>query len=366
MLQPLPPSKKIILLGSGHSHLEVLKLLSRDEITQNQFVLISPEKYSHYTGLIPRFIAGDLKAKDLTIPSASFAENKGIQFIQDSAVFFDEVQKTVTLASGKVVSFDYLSINIGGVQFKETRIDSEISLYLRPFADFLQNWQLVEKKLASHGPLSFAVIGGGAAAVEVATTLQILLNRSGRHFQSKVFLITKSQRLCPNYSERISKILEQNIQRLGIIVYYDQEVLRSGPKVLHLKDNISLEIDQVFLATPTVPSQLDLRKSNVHLQISPSIFAAGDCVLMENYPQLPRSGVIAVHQGRHLAKNIQKILAGQELIRYHPSTNQLNILICGPKTALAVWGKWSYQGYLPWLLKNWIDKRYMRSFQTGF
>lgn len=370
MLHNSNARKKVLLLGSGHSHLEILKILSKDEMSKNQFVMISPERESHYTGLIPRLIAGDFTAEDLTIPSADYAEAKGFDFIKDTAVAIDEVQKIVILASGRKISFDLLSINVGGIQRRENQINSELSLYLRPFAEFLKNWQKLQQNLKSQKQLSFVVLGGGAAAVEVATALQIWLSKlylqANDQSPFEIHVVAKGTRLCPNYEKNISQALEKNLQGMGIQVHLNQEILSSSPHKIYLKENLVLPVDQVFLATPTIPAQLAFGKADKTLQLSPCIFAAGDCVLMEDFPELPRSGVIAVHQGRHLAINLQRVLAGKETLKYTPAVHQLNILICGPKTALAVWGKWSYQGYLPWLLKKWIDERYMRSFKIGF
>ena len=69
--------KTIILAGSGHAHLEVIKAFSKNETTAHRFLLISPHRHTYYSGLIPRLIAGEIDAKNLTINSADFAEAKG-------------------------------------------------------------------------------------------------------------------------------------------------------------------------------------------------------------------------------------------------------------------------------------------------
>ena len=88
-----------------------------------------------------------------------------------------------------------------------------------------------------------------------------------------------------------------------------------------------------------------------------------DEVLTLDKPNLPRSGVIAVHQGRHLAQSIRAILAGHNLRDFAIPQNQLNILISGDRSARLVWGSVSFKGQWPLLLKNWIDESYMKKFE---
>lgn len=129
--------KTIIFAGSGHAHLEVIKGLSKSEIAQHQFILISPQKMTYYSGLIPRFISGDITAEQLTIHSADFAESKGFFFIQDSILSVDSKNNTVTLTSGKNIYFDILSLNTGGIIKKIPTESPFQTIYLRPFDDFI-------------------------------------------------------------------------------------------------------------------------------------------------------------------------------------------------------------------------------------
>jgi NADH dehydrogenase FAD-containing subunit len=99
------------------------------------------------------------------------------------------------------------------------------------------------------------------------------------------------------------------------------------------------------------------------LRLSPCIFAAGDGTEMADHPNLPRSGVIAVHQGRHLVHNIRNALNGLEPSDFKIKNKLLNILITGENSARLVWGNFSFEGKLPLRLKNWIDQRYMSSFE---
>ncbi len=101
-------SKTVIIVGSGHAHLEIIKALIAEEIGKHQFILISPSRQTYYSGLIPRLIAGEIDDKKLTVNSADFAERKGFRFIQGEVESVDQMDQTMFLKSGEKIYFDLL------------------------------------------------------------------------------------------------------------------------------------------------------------------------------------------------------------------------------------------------------------------
>ena len=67
--------KTVVLIGSGHAHLEVLKALTTEVVAKHRFILISPSRQTYYSGLIPRLIIGEFQERNLKINSADFAES---------------------------------------------------------------------------------------------------------------------------------------------------------------------------------------------------------------------------------------------------------------------------------------------------
>lgn len=355
--------KNVVLLGSGHAHLEILKALTTEEIARHRFFLISPCRQTYYSGLIPRLITDEIKDEDLAINSADFAELKGFKFIQDEVESLDQVSKTVSLKSGKKINFDLLSINIGGTP---TRIPSDTpftNIYLRPFDEFMPKWREVQRICNACVNPRFLVVGGGAAAVEVAAALRIRLNKN-QEKTGEVHLISKSSRLCESYPQKISEQIRLSLLRRGIKVHLNEPVNHIHQKALKLSHDVNLEFNFIFIVTPTQPSKLLFGKVDSKLRLSANIFAAGDATEMIDHPHLPRSGVIAVHQGRHLVQNIKDALNDLEPSNFRIPAKQLNILIAGEDSARLVWGDFSFEGKWPLRIKNWIDRRYMSGFEN--
>jgi NADH dehydrogenase FAD-containing subunit len=354
--------KTVILVGSGHAHLEVIKALTKKEFTEHRFLLISPFRETCYSGLIPRFIAGEVFSEQLTILSAEFAEKNGFTFIQDEVLSVDHERKILFLKSGESIKFDWLSLNVGGVAQKISSESPFQTIYLRPFDEFLPSWREAQRICSACVNPKFVVVGGGAAAVEVATALRIRLNKNQAP-RSEVHLFTKGPRLCEGYSPEISKNIQLSLEKNRITVHFQEEVNQILYKKVLLKNGDSLDFDAIFIATPTTPSTIFPGKTDSYLSLAPDIFAVGDGTKMHDYPELPRSGVIAVHQGRHLAGILRSYLKGDKITKFKYKPRQLNILISGENSARLVWGNWSFDGWWCLKLKNWIDHKYMSSFK---
>lgn len=354
-------NKTVILVGSGHAHLEVVKALTAQEIASHRYLLLSPSRQTYYSGLIPRFIAGEIEEKDLTINSADFAESKGFQFIQDEVLAVDQDNNSVSLKSGKTVNFDVLSINVGGTPVAISSDSPHNTIYLRPFDDFMKKWRDVQRSLDIHHNISFVVVGGGAAAVEVAAALRIRLNKNQQN-SGDVHLLTKGSRLCENYSPRISENIKKTLVKQGIHVHLQEPVVHIQQNSLRLRQGENLRYDFVFVVTPSQPSKMLSYEVDSKLRLASNVFAVGDGTAMIDHPQLPRSGVIAVYQGRHLVSSLRKVLSNIEPSDFKVKKSQLNILITGRNSACLVWGGLSLEGRFPLQLKNWIDRKYMHSF----
>ncbi|HRH06729.1 MAG TPA: selenide, water dikinase SelD, partial [Burkholderiaceae bacterium] len=93
----------------------------------------------------------------------------------------------------------------------------------------------------------------------------------------------------------------------------------------------------------------------------PLIFAAGDIANMVNF-KLEKAGVFAVRQGKPLAENLRRAVAGTALEAYKPQSRWLALISTGDAYAVASRGWLGFAGAWVWRWKDWIDQRFMRKF----
>ena len=167
-------------------------------------------------------------------------------------------------------------------------------------------------------PESFAVLGGGAIALEMAHYLEGI----GR----KVTLIQRSAQFLTGMDLECSKVIEGAYTHRGIICHLDTKIHRvtlvNGRKHLeytHAGKETSVTVDQVLVAMGRQPAThgLDLshahvaqegRKIKVHpsMQSSqPHIFAAGDVCSPLDVVH------IAIQQGEIAARNAARLMRGE-------------------------------------------------------
>ena len=136
-------------------------------------------------------------------------------------------------------------------------------------------------------------------------------------------------------------------------------------------------IDFALLATGARPSRLFAHSGiptgedggmlvNQHLQSVryPNLFGGGDCISLEGR-KLARVGVYAVRQNPVLYDNLRAALEGGELRPFETGGDYLLILNMGDGTGVFRKKAWVWAGRLAFVLKNYIDHRFMKRFQVS-
>jgi selenide,water dikinase len=96
------------------------------------------------------------------------------------------------------------------------------------------------------------------------------------------------------------------------------------------------------------------------------MFAVGDCATLDEFPDTPKAGVYAVRQGPILMRNLRAVAAGGGLESYRPQADFLTLLNLGDGSALGTkWGR-TFEGRWVMWLKDRIDRRFMKRFQTSY
>lgn len=365
--------KQLLLLGGGHAHVHVLKALAAEPLAGAEVTLVSPHLRQMYSGMVPGLVAGHYRVDDCVIPLAPLAAAAGVRFIEGAAAAVHAGERRVSLATGESLPYDVLSVDTGPVMDRDAISGArEHALFVRPIEQFVQQWEdLVEQAPAR--PFHIAVIGGGAAGVELAMALQHRLAARAR-----VSLITGGARPLPSHSAGVQARALKALGRLGVSVVEDTCTEVAASQV-RLGRGTSLACDAAVAALGT-SAPVWLANSGLALDAlgfiatgptlqsasHAEVFAAGDVASRLDAPH-PRSGVYAVRAGPPLALNLRRFIEGGALSPYTPQQRSLNLLACGGRYAIASWGPWSVEGRWVWRWKDRIDRAFTARYggQTG-
>lgn len=363
--------KHLVMLGAGHAHVHMLSTLAAQPLAGVQITLVAPYPRQLYSGMVPGFVAGHYTLEDCVINLAPLLANSGVQWLQRSAVGLDADARTLALDDGSTLMYDQLSVNTGAVQNRE-KIEQMIpgarqhALFVRPIEHFGALWpQVVE--LASTKALRVAVLGGGAAGIELACAVTYRLPGSS------VTLVAGDTPVGANYPDKVQARIARALKKRGISVIQERATaINANTVTLGNGDPLGCDVPLMAIGAQA-PSWLQgsalaldeqgfiavdaCQRSTSH----PQVFAAGDVSSRMDRP-VARSGVYAVRAGVPLAANLRAVLAGAAPLPYSPQVKTLNLLACGEKYAIASWGGWSAEGKWVWWLKDRIDRGFIQKY----
>ncbi|MFC3101731.1 FAD-dependent oxidoreductase [Altererythrobacter lauratis] len=359
-------SPPLILAGGGHAHLSVLEDWAANPLPGMGRVLITPSRYTAYSGMLPGWMAGFYRTDDLLIDLEPLARAACAKLRIDRVTGLDADARRVHLASGAAVDFALLSLATGG----EADVDALVPLGsrllpVRPVAGFLERWPALANA-AKRGEIgSLAVVGGGAAGVEIVLAAQAALHGNGM----AISLVTPPGGFLTGHNPRVRALAKAELARRGIALHLASATGMAGG--LALSDGTNLSVDRAIAATgsraPAWLAQSGLALTpQGFVAVGPdmrslshkAIFAAGD-IAQRTDRALPRSGVHAVKAGPVLAANLRAALTGAPDASYAPRRHTLYLLATGNRRAIGSWGPLAFSGRAAWWLKDWIDRRFV-------
>lgn len=368
--------KRLLLLGGGHSHVEVLRRFGLQARRDVRIILVSPDRYTPYSGMLPGFIAGHYAFHDCHIDLERVSGFAGAQFLQARAIGVDPARHTVLMADGAVLQYDIASIDIGSVP-PTAGIPgaAENTIAVKPVENFLRAWDgLVDA--AARTLQRIVVVGGGAAGVELLLSMQHRLAQTASAGRLRFLLVTDADRLLPSHAPAARAVFERVLRARNVDIHYRSRVARVEPGSLVTTDDQHITADVIVWATgagapPSLRNTglaLDAEgfiAVNAQLQAitHPDVFAAGDCATIQG-SRHPKSGVYAVRQGPLLATNLQRALAGKPLRTYKPQPLALALISTGDRYAVASYGSYALSGKWIWRWKDRIDRRFMAQYNT--
>lgn len=386
-----PASKRLVLLGGGHSHLAVLMHLARRPLPGLDITLISKDIDTPYSGALPAFIAGSASSDDLFIDLRPLAQMAGARLIQAQVDAIDLEAKCVHCPGRPPVFFDFLSINIG------SRPDTslipgadEFALSVKPIPLFLDQWQALQERAKASRAITLAIVGGGPASVEMACAMQQRLHEllqtdtdpsQGSDAKVEIHIVTRAASILGGHCKKAQRLAIQMLTDKGIAMHTHADVTRIDDQRIHFQHGESetakvvvLDVDRCVVATGASPARwlettglaLDEQgfvRVNDHLQSlsHPYVFAAGDIAAIAGQRR-PKSGVYAVRQGVPLGRNLRQYAMGATLESYQAQRQSLALLRMGQGIAIASRGKWATQGRWVGRWKTWIDQRFVSKY----
>jgi len=368
--------KRLLLIGGGHSHVEVLRQLGNNPIDNADVTLVSDAPCMTYSGTVPGVLAGHYEREQCQIDLQALAQHARCTFIEGACTHIDASRRQARLLSGFDIEYDVLSLNVGSsTAIPGNALHSNSVLAVRPLDAFLHKYESLVLRARAGQLSTIAVVGGGAGGVEVLLAIQHRLQKLGATI--KYILLTDSDRILPGHNRRVQRLFERILVERNIEVHLLTKVVDVNDVCITLESGQRIVADTVVYATgPTPwpwmhasglavdPAGFLMIDSNLQSISATAVFAAGDCAVM--HPRdYPKSGVYAVRQGSPLARNLRSTLTNNSLSPYRPQARALALISTGDKRAVLSYGPLALEGAWVWRWKDGIDRTFVRRYRMS-
>ena len=375
--------KRVVILGGGFAGLNAAKELRRAPVS---VTLVDRHNHHLFQPMLYQVATAALSPGDIASPIRSvLRENRNTEVLLDEADAVDLDGRSVHLASGRILPYDYLVIATGARHSYFGRDDWE---RLAPGLKELEDAFAVRRRIllafeqAEQEPdpavraalLTFVIVGAGPTGVEVAGALAEIksytLERDFRNINpraAKVIVMEGGPRVLPSYPAELSEKARKTLERLGVDVRTDTMVTDIGPDGVMTKDG-KTPARTVIWAAGNVASPL-LRTLGIPLDRQgrapvepdcsvaghPEVFILGDAAAFTDEGKLlPGVCPVAIQMGKYAAAVIRREAAaatpGPRRPFHYFDKGQLAVI--GRGRAVADIGKAHFSGFVAWLL--WI------------
>lgn len=364
-------ARRILLVGGGHSHVEVLRRFALQPDAMAVLTFVSPEPALVYTGMLPGLVAGHYTPAQAQIALVPLALWAGARVIPGRVVALDLHAKTASLQSGHHEPFDFISIDVGATPDLSVPGAPGLALAVKPVMPFLEAWSGIETDAADGIVRTIGVVGGGVGGVEILLAMQHRLQTAMGMAAPRFALITDQPRIVPQQPAKVRAMLGRILVQRGVVLHLENGATAVEPGAIIATQGRRIAVDRIVWATSAAAQPwmaaaglacdehgfigIDDRLRSIS---HPFVFAAGDCAVQFGHSR-PKSGVFAVRQGPPLAANLRRAAHGAPLRTYIPQRHALALISTGGKHAIGSRGPFTVEGDWVWRWKDWIDRRFV-------
>jgi selenide, water dikinase len=368
---------RLLLVGGGHSHLEIVRRQILERRSDVDLVLLSVGAQHHYSGMVPGYLRATYDEREIAFDLPALLEQAGGRFLLGEARAIDRGSRTVLTADGRSVPYDLVSFGIGSSTRAGARDDVRANAWtVKPIqrAVALRQRLMELSATAPERDVRSVVVGAGAAGFEVACAIAAALDQAAR--RRRIILADAAPTILAGYSDRLRRRALRILERKRIFLRLGWSVSEVRPASVCFPDGQQEPSDLTVWLTGAEPyptfadSGLALDPKGFLLvddslrSISDTrVFGVGDCATLRSHPATPKAGVYAVRQGPVLWKSLVATLEGRPLPRYTPQRGFLSILNTSDGKSLLRYGGIVSYSRAAWILKDRIDRGFMRRYQ---
>jgi NADH:ubiquinone reductase (H+-translocating) len=384
----------VVIVGGGFGGLYAARALKRAPI---QITLVDRRNHHLFQPLLYQVATAALSPGDIAYPiRAILRKQKNARVLLGEAVSVDTRARNLHLKD-ESLAYDYLILATGarhayfghdewefwapGLKNLEDALEIRRRILLAFEKAERESDASKRQKL-----LKFVVVGGGPTGVELAGAIaeiatQVLISdfRAIDPREAQVLLVEAGPRILSSFPEELSDAAEASLRKLGVEIRKNCPVTAMGPATVGVGDE-TLQAATVLWAAGVKASSLAqslgtpldkvgrvLVERDLTIPGYPEVFVIGDlaCFTHQTGKPLPGVSPVAIQQGRHAAKNVERTLQGLPRKPFH-YWDKGNLATIGRAHAVADFGRLRISGFLAWLTWLFVHIFFLIGFRNRF
>jgi NADH dehydrogenase len=384
----------VVIIGGGFAGLYLAKRLKRAAV---RVTLIDRRNHHLFQPMLYQVATAALNPSDIASPIRSILrKHRNLEVILGEASRIDVASRTVHLADGATVTYDYLAVApgarhsyFGHPEWESAApglksIEDAVEIRRRVLLAF-ERAEREPDASARHELLTFVVVGGGPTGVEVAGALaeirRFVLARDFRHIdprEAEVVLLEAGERILPSYPADLSARAKAELRELGVLVRESSLVTTVHDDAVEVQGGLRIPTTTVVWAAGNQASPLLMslgaaltRQGRVIVEPDcsiaghPEVLVLGDAAWHEHAgaDAVPATCPGGIQMGQYAARAIAASIAGKPRrpFRYF---DKGQLAVIGRGRAVADLGRLRFSGFFAWLAWAFIHIAYLIGFRN--
>lgn len=385
-------TKRVIIVGGGFAGINCARRLGN--APGIDVLLLDRRNHHLFQPLLYQVAMAGLSPADVAVPIRGLLSSLGNVHVAQAEVRAVDLEARCVRTTEQAYEFDYLVLAAGALHsyfgndtwevhapgLKTLEQATEIR---RRVLHAFERAEVTADPDVRRRHLTFVVIGGGPTGVELAGALGEMTRFTlARDFQridpklARIVLIEAGPRILPSFDPYLSSRATRDLEGLGVQVWTESAVTSL--------DADGVEIGRERIDAATVLWAAGIQGSTLGACVSPdrdrqgrvpvlpdlsleghsSVFVVGDLARFdEGEAALPAVATVALQQGRHVARNIQADLSGDER-RPFAYVDKGQMATIGRRRAVLQSGRLKLAGFPAWILWLLVHIYYLSGFRN--
>jgi NADH dehydrogenase len=386
-------STRVVVLGAGFAGIEVAGGLGAAGV---RVTLIDRQNHHLFQPLLYQVATAALSPADIAEPIRKMLRGyPSVDVRLDEAIAIDVRARTLSLASGATLFYDWLVVATGATH---SYFGHDEWAPFAPGLKSIEDARIIRSRLLlafeeaerTRDPaeqrrlMTIAVIGGGPTGVELAGSIAELARytlakdfRTIRAETATVLLLEAGPRILPAFPETLARYAQRRLEKLGVAVRTHcpvESVTARSIAAAGKELTVGFVIWAAGVRASPMGRMLGVNTDRAgRIAVNPDlsipdldrVFALGDLALFAGVDGRPLPGLaqVAKQQGRYLGRALVKRIRSNIApppFRFH---NRGNTAIIGRHAAVFDFGWWQIRGALAWMFWALIHVYLLVGFQ---